>query len=116
MAPSSGQITVILQRWNSDRASANEALTPIVYGELIAAAYLRRRRPDQTLQPTALIHEAYHRLVQQESANFQDRSHFFTAVCELRYFSADCKWTRSHLAPVKPGCVAPWRASGVGQV
>lgn len=79
MLPSPGDITLILKRWDTDREAAAEALTPIVYGELrkIAAAYLRRERPNHTLQPTALIHEAYVRLVKQDSAGLQDRSHFY---------------------------------------
>jgi RNA polymerase sigma-70 factor, ECF subfamily len=85
MAPLSGDITIILKRWDSDRQSAVEALTPIVYAELhkIAAAYLRRQRPDHTLQPTALIHEAYLRLVRQESADIQDRSHFYALAARM---------------------------------
>ena len=84
MAPR-GDITVLLQQWSTDRQAVVEALTPIVYGELhkIAAAYLRRQRPDHTLQPTALIHEAYLRLVRQESANFQDRTHFYTLAARM---------------------------------
>lgn len=85
MTPSGGDITIILQRWDSDRESAIEALTPIVYRELhkIAAAYLRRQRSDHTLQPTALIHEAYLRLVRQEAASFQDRSHFYALAARM---------------------------------
>ena len=85
MTPSSGEITVILQRWDSDRKSAIEALTPIVYGELhkIAASFLRRQRPDHTLQPTALINEAYMRLVKQDTATIQDRSHFYALAARM---------------------------------
>ena len=85
MTPSSGDITVILQRWDSDRQSAIEALTPIVYGKLhkIAASFLRRQRPDHTLQPTALINEAYLRLVKQDSASLQDRSHFYALAARM---------------------------------
>ena len=85
MAPSSGDITLILKRWDRDRHSAVEALTPIVYAELrrIAAAYLRRQHPGHTLQPTALIHEAYLRLVRQESADIQDRSHFYALAARM---------------------------------
>ena len=85
MNPPAGDITVILQSWDSDRDSAVEALTPIVYKELrkIAASYLRNQRPDHTLQPTALIHEAYMRLVRQENANIQDRSHFYTLAARM---------------------------------
>ena len=100
MAPSSsGDITLILQRWDSDRRAAVDALTPIVYNELhrIAAAYLRRQRGDHTLQPTALINEAYLRLVQQESATFRDRSHFYALAAKMmRQILVDA--ARAHLA------------------
>ena len=81
MSPS-GDITVILKRWTDDRPAALEALTPIVYAELrrIAASYLSRERPGHTLQPTALINEAYLRLVKQDSASIDDRSHFY-GIC-----------------------------------
>ena len=85
MMPSGGDITVILQRWDIDRESAIEALTPIVYGELhkIAASFLRRQRPDHTLQPTALINEAYMRLVKQNEATIRDRSHFYALAARM---------------------------------
>lgn len=75
---SAGKITIILQGWDSDRLAAIDALTPIVYKELhrIASAYLRKQRSDHTLQPTALINEAYLKLVRQESASFRDRAIF----------------------------------------
>lgn len=77
-----GDITVILKKWTDDRPAALEALTPIVYSELrrIAAGYLSRERPGHTLQPTALINEAYLRLVKQDAANIEDRSHFY-GIC-----------------------------------
>jgi len=80
-----GDITAILKRWSTDRAAALEELTPVVYAELrrIAAAYLRRERANQTLQPTALVHEAYLRLVKQESADLEDRSHFFGVAARV---------------------------------
>jgi RNA polymerase sigma factor (TIGR02999 family) len=85
MTPSSGEITMILQRWDTDRNSAVEALTPIVYGELrkIASSYMRQQRPGHTLQPTALINEAYLRLVRQENASLRDRSHFYTLAARM---------------------------------
>jgi len=85
MAPASGEITQILQRWDTDRESAIQALTPIVYAELrkIAAAYLRRQRTNHTLQPTALVHEAYMRLVKQNQANLKDRYHFYTLAARM---------------------------------
>ena len=83
--PPAGDITVILQRWDTDRDSAIEALTPIVYGELhkIAASFLRRQSPGHTLQPTALINEAYMRLVKQDEASLTDRSHFYALAARM---------------------------------
>jgi len=70
-APFDGDVTVILKRWNDNPQSTLEALTPVVYAELrkIASGYLRHQRADHALQPTELIHEAYLRLVKQESAS-----------------------------------------------
>src|SRR6516165_7725554 len=83
--PPAGDITEILKRWTSDRSGALEELTPIVYNELrrIAASYIRRERGANTLQPTALIHEAYLRLVKQESSSLEDRSHFYGVAARL---------------------------------
>ena len=55
-----------------------DALVPLVYDELrrLARSYLRRERPDHTLQPTALVHEAFERLVDQRSVEWEGRSHF----------------------------------------
>jgi RNA polymerase sigma factor (TIGR02999 family) len=80
-----GDITLILKRWTTDRPAALEELTPVVYQELrrIAAAYLRRERENYTLQPTALINEAYLRLVRQESASLEDRSHFYGVAARV---------------------------------
>ena len=94
-----GDITMILQRWDTDRLSAVEALTPIVYKELhrIAANYLRNHRSGHTLQPTALINEAYLRLIQQDSATLRDRQHFY-ALCSrmMRQILTDS--VRAHMA------------------
>jgi RNA polymerase sigma factor (TIGR02999 family) len=58
---------------------------PLVYTELrkLAASYLRVERPDHTLQPTALVHEAYLRLVDQRSVNWQNRAHFFGIAAQM---------------------------------
>ena len=96
---SDGDITLILQRWDSDREAAAEALTPIVYKELhrIASVYLGRQRRDHTLQPTALINEAYLRLVRQEEANLKDRGHFYTLAARMmRQILVDA--ARAHLS------------------
>jgi RNA polymerase sigma factor (TIGR02999 family) len=80
-----GDITAILKRWTTDGRAALEELTPVVYQELrkIAASYLRRERENFTLQPTALIHEAYLRLVRQDSASLEDRSHFYGVAARV---------------------------------
>jgi len=78
-------VTQILSRIESGDSSASEQLLPLVYEELrkLAAARLAREQPGQTLQPTALVHEAYLRLVCTESAQRWDsRSHFFAAAAE----------------------------------
>jgi len=85
MESESADITGILRRWEDDRDSAIEQLTPIVYAELrkIAVAFLRRARPDHTLQPTALVHEAYLKLVKQDGAIARDRSHFYALAARM---------------------------------
>ena len=86
MAEQSENITRLLMDWTAkgDEA-ALEALTPVVYGELrkLALSYLRRERSDHTLQPTALIHEAYLRLVDQNVPQWRSRSHFFGVAAQL---------------------------------
>ena len=75
----SPDVTRLLKQWSEGNNSALDALTPLVYDELRMRArnYLRRERPDHTLQPTALIHEAYLRMVGESLPEWQNRSHFF---------------------------------------
>jgi len=75
---SPGEVTGLLRAWSKGDAEAPERLLPLVYAELrrLAAAQMRRERSDHTLQPTALVHEAYVRLVDQHLA-WKDRGHFF---------------------------------------
>src|SRR5262245_41048268 len=75
-APAKARITDTL-RASSGRAEL-ESLVPLVYDELrrLARSYLRRERPDHTLQPTALVHEAFERLVDQRHVAWEGRSHF----------------------------------------
>lgn len=82
---SSDGITHLLIRWNSGDQAALDELMPLVYGELrrLAGNYLRRERQDHTLQPTALVNEAYLRLVQQRSANWQNRAQFYGVAAHL---------------------------------
>lgn len=80
-----GEITELLQKWRFGERDALEALLPIVYGELrrIADAYLRRESPRHTLQPTALVNEAYMRLVKAQGLDWQNREHFFAVSANL---------------------------------
>jgi RNA polymerase sigma factor (TIGR02999 family) len=71
-------VTRLLVGWGRGEEQAQERLLPLVYDELrrIAAAYLRRERSDHTLQPTALVHEAYLRLVDQQRVDWKNRAQF----------------------------------------
>jgi len=78
-------VTGLLREWSGGNRQALERLLPLVYGELrkLAASYLRAERADHTLQPTALVHEAYLRLVDQRSVNWQNRAHFFGIAAQM---------------------------------
>lgn len=82
---STHEVTQLLREWEKGNQQALEELTPLVYGELrqLAAGYLRKERQGHTLQPTALVHEAYVRLVQQKNPSWQDRKHFFGVAARL---------------------------------
>jgi RNA polymerase sigma factor (TIGR02999 family) len=83
--PATHNVTQLLTQWAEGDQQALEELTPIVYKELrlLAASYLRKERQDHTLQPTALVNEAYMRLVGQKSPNWQNRAHFFGVAARL---------------------------------
>ena len=78
-------VTNLLVRWRQGDEQALDALIPLVYGELRALAhhYLRAERPGNTLQSTALVHEAYVRLVGHEPPALQNRAHFFGVAARL---------------------------------
>lgn len=78
-------LTLLLTRWANGDQGALEELSPLVYKELrqLAASQLRRERKSHTLQPTALVHEAYLRLVDQRKPDWQSRSHFFGVAARL---------------------------------
>lgn len=78
-------LTELLGRWRAGDQAAFDALAPLIYGELrrIAHHYLRYERPDHTLQSTALVHEAYIRLMKQGTHDFQNRAHFFAISAQL---------------------------------
>jgi RNA polymerase sigma factor (TIGR02999 family) len=78
-------VTALLIRWREGDAKALESLIPLVYEELRALAkhYVRRERPNHTLESTALVHEAYVRLVGHDPPTLQNRSHFFGVAARL---------------------------------
>jgi RNA polymerase sigma factor (TIGR02999 family) len=79
------EVTLLLAEWAKGNQEALNGLTPLVYRELrqLAASYLRKERQGHTLQPTALVHEAYMRLVDQSNPTWQHRSHFFGVAARL---------------------------------
>jgi RNA polymerase sigma-70 factor, ECF subfamily len=84
MQPPEG-ITQLLIDWGKGDQAALEKLMPLVYSELrrLATNYLRRERAEHTLQPTALVNEAYLKLVDQRHAKWQNRAHFFGISAQL---------------------------------
>jgi RNA polymerase sigma-70 factor (ECF subfamily) len=79
------QVGELLRAWSDGDTSALERLTPIVYDELhrLARRYMRGERPDHSLQTTALVNEAYVRLVGYERMQWQNRAHFFAVSAQL---------------------------------
>jgi RNA polymerase sigma factor (TIGR02999 family) len=100
----SHEVTEILLAWRDGDASAAEKLFPLVYDELKrqARAFLNRERADHTLQPTALVHEAYLRLVGQTVLTADSRAHFFAIAARLmRQILVD--YARGHKAEKRGG-------------
>ncbi|NNF01021.1 MAG: sigma-70 family RNA polymerase sigma factor [Pyrinomonadaceae bacterium] len=79
------EITRMLDKWSNGDEQALEDLMPLVYGELRkqAARFLRKERPNHTLQTTALINEAYLKLIDQRKLHFDSRAHFFALSARL---------------------------------
>lgn len=82
---SQNEITGLLIRWSDGQAHAETELMRLVLPEMrnLARRYLRRERPDHTLQPTALVNEAYLQLVDARAVRWQDRSHFFALAARI---------------------------------
>lgn len=80
-----GDITALLEQLGRGNPEAEARLVPLIYGELrrMAARYMRRERPDHTLEATALVHEAYVRLVGQTRMNWRNRAHFFGVTAQI---------------------------------
>jgi RNA polymerase sigma-70 factor, ECF subfamily len=90
-------VTILLTELNKGHSQAVSKLLPIVYGELrrLAGRYMRRERENHTLQATALVHEAYIRLVQNSSVDWEDRAHFFGIAAQvMRHILVD--YARGH--------------------
>jgi RNA polymerase sigma-70 factor (ECF subfamily) len=84
-SPDTGNITQLLIEVTNRNSAAVDVLLPLIYDELrkLAANYLRRERSDHTLEPTALVHEAYLRMVDQTQVNWQNRAHFFGVAAQM---------------------------------
>jgi RNA polymerase sigma-70 factor, ECF subfamily len=78
-------VTALLGDWSRGNRTALNQLLPLVYAELrrVAARQLRKERADHTLQPTALVHEAYIRLVDQRQVDWHNRAHFFGVAAQV---------------------------------
>jgi RNA polymerase sigma factor (TIGR02999 family) len=106
MARSAESVSNLLRAWQSGNLQARDDLLPLVYEDLKrrAAAYLRRERRGHTLQPTALVHEAYLRLVRQDRMAWQNRAHFLGIAAQMmRRILID--HAREHQATKRPGGV-----------
>jgi len=101
---SSDQVTQLLVRWRGGDHEALDALMPIVYADLrrMARQYLQRERSDHTLQSTALVHEAYVRLIGQKLPQWQNRAHFFGVAARLMR-QILVEYARSHQAAKRGG-------------
>jgi RNA polymerase sigma factor (TIGR02999 family) len=108
MASAPGAVTQLLVAWTDGNRAALEALIPVVYPELrrIAGRYLRRERVGHTLQPTALVHEAYVKLIDQDRAHWHNRAQFFGVAAQLmRRILVD--HAREHAAAKRGGGTRP---------
>lgn len=85
MNPTPREVTQLLQDWSNGNQAALDRLTPLVYEELhrLAHQHMSRERGDHTLQTSALVNEAYLRLIDQRSVHWQNRSHFFSIASRL---------------------------------
>ena len=83
--PDSHEVTELLLAWSEGDQEALDRLVPLVYDELrrLAQSYMRKERANQILQTTALIHEAYIRLIDANSVQWQNRAHFFGVAARL---------------------------------
>jgi RNA polymerase sigma factor (TIGR02999 family) len=85
MGRTAGQVSQLLQSLRLGSREAEAQLFDVVYGELrrMAGRYMRHERPDHTLQATALVHEAFVRLIDQREKEWQNRAHFFGVAAQV---------------------------------
>ena len=85
MPASQHEVTELLRQWRGGDEEALDKLTPLIYDELhrLAHQYISRERPGHTLQTTALVNEAYLRLVEQKDVEWQSRAHFFAVSAQV---------------------------------
>src|SRR5918999_1232650 len=103
---STPDVTQLLLKWSNGDRDALENLLPLVYRELhtLASRYLRRERSDHTLQATALVHEAYLKLIDQREVKWQNRAHFFGIAAQaMRRILVD--HARAHAASKRGGAM-----------
>jgi RNA polymerase sigma-70 factor (ECF subfamily) len=98
------EVTRLLVEWGNGDGEALERLMPLVYDELrrLARNYMRRERPGHTIQPTALVNEAYLRLVEQTNIRWQNRAHFFGVAAGVMR-RVLCDHARARLADKRGG-------------
>jgi RNA polymerase sigma-70 factor (ECF subfamily) len=104
MSASQHAVTELLRQWKNGEAEALDKLTPLVYDELhrLAHQYISRERPGHTLQTTALVNEAYLRLVQQREVDWESRAHFFAVSAQvMRHILVD--YARQHMSAKRGG-------------
>ena len=84
-SPADKDVTTLLLEWSQGSQAALDQVTPLIYDELrrLAARQLRRERPGHTLQSTALVHEAYLKLIDQQRVQWHDREHFFAVASQM---------------------------------
>ena len=117
MATSRPEVTALLRQWRSGDQEALSKLTPLVYDELhrLAHQYISRERPGHTLQTTALVNEAYLRLVGQKDVNWEGRSHFFAVSAQvMRHILVD--YARQHTSAKRGGGIQKVELDGEATV